>query len=62
MGLARDTLEGSPELSVEAGGAVRLVCKAEPVDSKGLPAEVAVGGLSGWRCGLPDAFLGAVGL
>jgi len=62
MGLTRDTLEGSPELSVETGGAVSLVCKAEPIDSKGLPAEIAIGGLFGWRCGLPEAFLGAVGL
>jgi len=58
MGLIRDTLVGSPELSVETGGTVRLVCKAEPIDSKGLPAEIALGG----RSGLPEAFLGAVGL
>ncbi len=61
MGLARDTLKGSPELSVETGRTVRLVGKAEP-DSQGLPAEIAVGWLFGWRCGLPEAFLGVVRL
>ena len=62
MGLIRDTLVESPELSVETGGTVRLVCKAEPIDSKGLPAEIALGWLFGGRSGLPEAFLGAVGL
>ena len=61
-GLTRDTLKGSPELSVDTGGTVRLVCKAEPIECKGFPAEIASGGLFGWRCGLPDAFLGAVDL
>ena len=48
-------------MRVEAGGTVRLVVKAEP-DSQALPADVAIRGLFGWRCGLPEAFLGAVGL
>ena len=61
MGLTRDPLEGSPELSVETGGTVRLVRKAEP-HSQALPAGTAMGGLFGWRCGLPEAFLGVVGL
>ena len=61
MGLTRDTLEGSPEMSVETRGTVSLVRKAEP-DSQALPAEIAMGGVFGWRCGLPEAFLGAVGL
>ena len=60
MGLTRDTLEGSPEMSVETRGTVTLVRKAEP-DSQALPAEIAMGGVFGWRCGLPEAFLGAVG-
>ncbi len=49
MGRTRNTLEGCPELSVETGGTVSLVCKAEPVDPKGLPAEIASGGLYGSR-------------
>lgn len=42
MGLTRDTLEGSPEMSVETRGTVSLVRKAEP-DSQTLPAEIANG-------------------
>jgi len=61
MGLTRDTMKGSPELSVVTGGTVSLVRMAEP-DSQALPAGIAIGGLFGWRCGLPEAFLGAVGL
>jgi hypothetical protein len=55
-------LKGSPELSVETGGTVSLVRMAEPIDSKGLPAEIAIGGHLGRRCGLPEAFFGAAGL
>ena len=61
MGLARDALEGSPELGMETGGTVRLVVKAEP-DSEALPAGIAIRGVLGLRGGLPGALLRAAGL
>ena len=57
MGLTQDNLKGSPELSVETGGTVSLVYKAEP-DCQALPAEIAIGGLFCGRCGLFEASFG----
>src|SRR6266571_1067262 len=61
MGFTRDTLKGSPEVRVETRGTIRLVVEAEP-DSQALPAEIAIRGLFGWRCGRPGSFLRAARL